>query len=480
MYDVTIIGAGICGASVAYFLSQKNIRLCVIDKETDVSMGTTKANSAIVHAGYDPEPGTLMARLNVRGSEMIERLAPKLSVPYKQIGSLVLAFDERDMQTVRRLYERGIKNNVKGLEILTAEETLSKEPNITKSIKGALYAPTAAIVSPWELCIALCEVAAKNGCEFFLENEVKAIDSGSDCFEIKTNERKIRSRYVINATGVHADSICKMAGSCDFSMLPSKGQYFLLDKSQGDLVRHVLFQCPSEDSKGVLVSPTTAGNLIVGPNAERSNTPEDTSTTRSGLDHVAQIASKTTDKLNYKENVRNFSGLRAVSTREDFIIEPSSFSKRFINVAGIKSPGLSAAPAIAEYVLGLLEDAGLEADCKESFSQGRRHIVFAELSDEEKHKLIKVNPLFGNVICRCNTVTEGEIVQVLRSPLPPRTLDGVKRRAGTGMGRCQGGFCSPRVHEIISRETGIPFEQVELDKKGSYIVANDFSNKSKD
>ncbi|HAN21420.1 MAG: FAD/NAD(P)-binding oxidoreductase [Clostridiales bacterium GWF2_36_10] len=474
MYDVAIIGAGICGASVSFLLSQKKLKICVIEKETDVSMGTTKANSAIIHAGYDPEPDTLMARLNVRGTALIKELAPRLSVPYKQIGSLVLAFNEQDLKTINKLYERGKINGVPDMQILKAEETFAKEPNIDKHIKGSLWAPSAAVVSPWELCTAMCEVAAENGCEFFLENEVTAIENINDYFKITTSRQKIQANYIINAAGIHSDIICKMAGECDFSILPSKGQYYLLDKNQGELIHHILFQCPTKAGKGILVSPTTSGNLIVGPNAEIDNKSDDLATTREGLDFVANTAKHTTDKINYRDNVRNFSGLRAISTRDDFIIEPASFSPRFINVAGIKSPGLSAAPAIAEYVLELLEKSGLELEQKENYSDSRKRIVFNELSDEEKKKCIKENPAYGNIVCRCNTITEGEILQALHSPLPPRTLDGVKRRAGTGMGRCQGGFCSPRVHEIISRELGIPFEQVEQDKKGSYIVLGEF------
>ncbi len=474
MYDVAIIGAGICGASVAYYLSQKKLKICVIEKETDVSMGTTKANSAIIHAGYDPKPGTIMARLNVRGSAMIKELAPKLSVPYKQIGSLVLAFDERDLDTINLLYNRGIQNGVVGMKILSSRETLEIEPNIRTDVKGSLWAPSAAIISPWELCIAMCEVAAENGCDFLLENEVTKIKSEPSFFEITTTERKLQAKYIVNAAGIYSDRICSMAGSCDFSILPSKGQYYLLDKNQGDIVRHILFQCPTELGKGVLVSPTTAGNLIIGPNAESNNHPEDLSTTRYGLDYVAVTAAKTTDKINLRENVRSFSGLRANSNRDDFIIEPALFSQRFINVAGIKSPGLSSAPAIAEVALDRLEKGGLAMPQKEDYKNSRKHIVFNELTDEQKNKLIKENPSFGNIICRCNTVTEGEILQALHSPLPPKTIDGVKRRAGTGMGRCQGGFCSPRVHEIISRELNIPFEKVEQDRKGSYIVSEKF------
>ena len=479
MYDVAIIGAGICGASAAYFLAQRKLKICVIEKENDVAMGTTKANSAIIHAGYDPKPGTLMARFNVRGAALIKKLAAKLSVPYQQIGSLVLAFDDADLKLIHKLYERGVQNGVPGLQILSAEETLAKEPNLNPTVQGSLYAPTAGIVAPWELCIALCEVAAQNGCEFKLDSEVTAIENRQDHFVITTVNEKIEAKYIVNAAGVFADKICAMAGECDFTIHPSKGQYYLLDKNQGDLVRHVVFQCPTALGKGVLVSPTVEGNLIVGPNAELDNQRDDVATTRAGLDYVAATAAKTTTKINYRENVRNFSGLRAVSDKDDFIIGPAAFSPRFINVAGIKSPGLTAAPAIGEYVAELLENSGLKAEKKESYIDIRKHIVFNRLTAEEKKKLIKENPAYGNVICRCNTVTEGEILQALRSPLPPRTLDGVKRRAGTGMGRCQGGFCSPRVHEIISRELGIPFEAVELDRKGSRIVIRDMNKEDR-
>lgn len=474
MYDVAVIGAGICGASAAYMLSKKNLKICVLEKETDASMGTTKANSAIVHAGYDPEPGTLMARFNVRGAELIKDISDKLSVPYKQIGSLVLAFDDHDLNTIKDLYDRGNINGVPGLRLLDPAQTLEKEPNLNDTVKGSLWAPTGAVVSPWELCMAMCEVAAENGCDFYFESKVTAIKDNGDSFSVIAGKNNIEARYIINAAGIYSDSICALAGECDFSITPSKGQYFLLDKSQGELFNHVLFQCPSKVGKGVLVSPTTAGNLIVGPNAEPENGREDIATTRNGLDFVAAAASKTTSKINYKENVRNFSGLRANSNRKDFIVEPALFSKRFINVAGIKSPGLSSAPAIAEYVLELLQNGGLEITEKDSYVDKRDRIVFSELSDEEKSELIKKNPAYGNIICRCNTITEGEIIECLHSPLPPRTLDGVKRRVGTGMGRCQGGFCAPRVHEIISRELGIPFEQVEQDKKGSYIVLGEF------
>ena len=475
MYDVAIIGAGISGASAAYFLSQRKLNICVIEKENDVSMGTTKANSAIVHAGYDPEPGTLMARFNVRGAEMTKELAGKLSVPYQQIGSLVLAFDDADLALINKLYKRGTQNGVPDLQLLTAAETHAKEPNLNPEVKGSLYAPTAGIVAPWELCIAMCEVAAKNGCDFLFDSEVTAIEDRQDHFVITTAQDTIEARYIINAAGIHSDKVCAMAGECDFTIYPSKGQYYLLDKNQGGLVNHVIFQCPTKLGKGVLVSPTTAGNLIVGPDAELGNQRDDLSTTRKGLDYVAEAASKTTTKINYRENVRNFSGLRAVSDKEDFIIGPASFSPRFINIAGIKSPGLTSAPAVGEYMGELLAENGLESEAKESYADSRKHIVFNELTADEKNKLIKENPAFGNVICRCNIVTEGEIIQALRSPLPPRTLDGVKRRAGTGMGRCQGGFCSPRIHEIISRELGIPFEEVEQDKKGSRIVISDLN-----
>ena len=478
MYDVTIIGGGVCGAAIAMYLSKYDIKCCLLEKENDIAIGTTRANSGIVHAGYDPEPDTLMARLNVRGCELIEEIATKMNVPYKKVGSMVISFDSKDEAHLQQLYERGLANGVRGMKLLDKEALFEMEPNLSENVTGALYASSAAVVNPWRLCLAMAETAVKNGVEVFLDSEVTAIEKINAAFRITAGESVYETRYVINAAGLFSDKIAAMAGAQDFEIRASKGQYYLLDKTSDWLVNSVIFQCPSEKGKGVLVSPTADGNIIVGPNAESDNERDDVSTTREGLDFVAQEAAKTTKLIDYRENIRSFAGLRANSDKRDFIIGESALCRHFINVAGIKSPGLSSAPAIGEYVVEILEDCGMLLSEKKNWSYAEPHVCFAELSNEEKAEICKRNPKYGNVICRCNLVTEGEILDALDSLIKPRTLDGIKRRTGSGMGRCQGGFCGVRVHEIICKYYGIPAESVLWDKDGSYIVAGKVGEKN--
>ncbi|MGI6039668.1 MAG: NAD(P)/FAD-dependent oxidoreductase [Clostridiales bacterium] len=467
-YDVAIIGCGIIGASLAYELSRYKTRVVVLEKENDICCGTTKANSAIIHAGYDPQPGTLMAELNVKGCQMAKELCADLGVPYRQTGSLVLAFDDTDMQTLNTLYRRGVENSVPGLRLLSRDELRAIEPEVSESAIGALYAPTAAIVSPWEYGIALAETAVKNGVDLLLSTEVLSITDESDHWSLQTKDQVIKADFVINAAGVNSDIIHNMVAEPAFKITPSKGEYYLLDKSEGDRVRHVVFQCPTVNGKGVLVSPTVHGNLIVGPNAVATNR-EDLATTGEGLDFIRNSAVRSVPSISFGENIRNFAGLRANSDVDDFII--GICARHFVDLAGIKSPGLTAAPAIAVHAVGLLKDDGLKLENKEHWNGTRKRIRFSELTPEERAQLISNNPAYGRVVCRCETITEGEIIDTLRSPIPAHTVDGVKRRAGSGMGRCQGGFCAPRIVEIISREYQIPPEQVLQDGEGSFILA---------
>lgn len=470
MYDVTIIGGGVCGAAIAMYLSKYHVNCCLLEKDNDIAIGTTRANSGIVHAGYDPEPDTLMARLNVRGCELIEELAGKLNIPYKKVGSMVISFDSKDEAHLRELYERGIANGVRGMELIDRETLLGREPNLSPDVTGALYASSAAVVNPWRLCLAMAETAAKNGVDIFLDSEVTAIEKVNGAFRVTAGGKEYDTRFVVNAAGLYADRIAALVGAQDFEIFASKGQYYLLDKTSDWVVNSVIFQCPTEKGKGVLVSPTAEGNIIVGPNAEKDNERDDVSTTREGLDFVAQEAAKTTKVLDYRENIRSFAGLRANSDKRDFIIGESALCRHFINVAGIKSPGLSSSPAIGEYVIEVLEDCGLIMTQKKEWSYPDPHICFAELSNEEKAEICRKNPKYGNVICRCNIVTEGEILDALDSFVKPRTLDGIKRRTGSGMGRCQGGFCGVKVHEIICKYYGVAPESVLWDRDGSYIV----------
>lgn len=470
MYDVAIIGAGVIGASIFRELMKYKLKVLLIDKENDVSMGTTKANSAIVHAGYDPKAGTLMAKYNVKGNEMFEDLCKELSVPFKRNGSLVLAFNEEDMETIKTLYENGRNLGVKGLEILNKEAVLNLEPNISENVVAALHAPTGGIVGPFEYTIALVENGIENGGKIKLRSEITAIEKEKNFILTTSNNEKIEAKYVINAAGVYADKIHNLICEEAYKITPIKGEYFVMDKSQGNVVKHTVFQCPSKLGKGILVTPTVHGNLLVGPDAEIIEAKEDLSTTSENLEYIRNTAAKTTNKINFREGIRNFAGLRANPDRNDFIVEEAKDVKGFIDVAGIKSPGLSSAPAIALDVVQILKVAGLDIIKNEDFKKERKQINFMELSSEEKAELIKQDKRYGKIICRCEGITEGEIVDSIKRSFGSITLDGVKRRCRPGMGRCQGGFCGPRVQEIISRELNIPMEAVSQEKDNSYIL----------
>ncbi len=469
MYDVIIIGGGIVGASVAYYLSRYDLKTVVLEKENDVSNGTTKANSAIIHAGYDPEEGTLMAKHNVRGAKLAKELCEKLDVPYKQCGALVLGFDEEDEKTVRMLYQRGLNNGVEGLEILNREQILFMEPQIAENVRIALLAKTSAIISPWEYALALAETAVRNGVELKLNNEVRAIERAGDNFKVTTDKGLYEGHFIINCAGVHADKVHQLIGEKEFETRPAKGQYFLLDKSEGKRCSHTIFQCPSKVGKGVLVSPTVHGNLIVGPDAELSDG-DSVETTLEGLSFVRNASKKSVPNIDFRDNIRNFAGVRARSDRSDFILEESRSVRNFFNIAGIKSPGLSAAPSLALEAVEWLKSKGVELKEKDNFIDERKRIRFKELSDEEKKELIRKEPAYGRVICRCETITEGEILASLKQPIPPVSIDGVKRRCNAGMGRCQGGFCSERIADILMRELHLNGLDILQDKQGSNVL----------
>lgn len=471
MVDVVIVGGGVCGCSLLYELSRYKLSAVLVEKENDVSVGTTKANSAIVHAGYDPHPGTTMARYNVEGNALVKELCEKLDVPYKQIGSLVLAFDADQDALVRELFDRGTQNGVPGMKVLSAAEVREMEPNVSPEVTSALYAPSAGIVSPWELAIALAETAVKNGAQVELNSEVTSIQPIDGGFRVTAGGKEIDTRFGVNAAGIWSDKINDMAAPHTFTVSANKGEYFLLDKSQGTLVNHVIFQCPSKVGKGVLVSPTVHGNLIVGPNAEDAEK-DDLGTTGDGLAFVRKMALRSVPDINFRDSIRNFAGLRANTEIDDFLVGETE-QKGFFNIAGIKSPGLTSAPAIARDVVRMLGKAGLTLDPKETFVDERHVVRFKHLSHEERAAAIAKNPLYGQIVCRCETITEGEIVDALHRPLPPCSIDGVKRRCGSGMGRCQGGFCGPRVQQIIARELGIPQEAVMMDRAGTAVITGE-------
>lgn len=470
MYDIAIIGCGIVGAAVAYELSKYQLSIVVLEKENDVAMGATRANSAILHAGYDPKPGTLMARLNVEGVSLAREICAALDVPIRVCGSLVLAFTQEEEQTLDRLYAQGLSNGVLDLKLLSAQQARMLEPNIDASVTAALLAPTAAIVNPWEYALAMAETAVRNGAEIKLNCGVTGISRDGNGFTIQTAGGPFSARRIINCAGVNSAAIQQLIGRQEFTIRPSRGQYYLFDKSEGNRVSHVIFQCPTRAGKGVLVAPTVHGNLLAGPNAEEIADGADTSTTAEGLAFVSRLARRSVPSLEFGASIRNFAGVRAVSDREDFIIEESASVPGLINLAGIKSPGLSAAPAIAKYAVGLLESSGLSLIPKTQLVNSRRRIRFHALPAPQKAALVRENPLYGRVVCRCETITEGEILDAIHSPIPPVSIDGVKRRVGAGLGRCQGGFCSPRVLQILSHALDLPPEQILQDGEGSQIL----------
>lgn len=469
LYDVAIIGAGIIGGAAAFELSRTTARVALLERGDDIAEGATRANSGIVHAGYDPLPGTKMARYNVEGNALTRRYAKELNVPFVQNGSLVVAFTEDDRETLHSLYERGIKNGVPGIQLLTAEETLKLEPNLLPSIKGSLYAPSAGIISPWEMAIAFAETAVLNGCDFLPCCEVTGIKMEGEQFLLTTPRGTVRARRVVNAAGGHSDTVNNMVAAPRFHIQPNRGQYYLLDKSQGNIVDHTIFQCPTKAGKGVLVSPTVHGNLIVGPDARDIDDPDDTATTADALSYIIKQARLSVPDFSLRESIRNFAGVRALSEYDDFIVEESPDCPGFINLSGIKSPGLTSAPAIAADCVKLLQTSGLSFQQCSDFRLCPRPSHFRDMDIKDRASRIKSNPLFGRIICRCETITEGEIVDAIHEPIPARTVDAVKRRCHAGMGRCQGGFCGPRVASILAREWKIPLTEVEQDRPGTYL-----------
>lgn len=479
-YDVVIIGAGISGACIARELSKTTAKICLLDKEDDVSCGTSKANSGIIHAGYDAKNGTLMAKYNLRGSELFSDLAQKLHFDYKQIGSLVIAFDEDGLEKLQTLLERGNKNGVKNLRIIQKDELFQMEPNLNEEALAALYAPTAAIISPYQATWAIAESAVLNGVTFLRNTAVHSIQKDENqSFILSTTSGQIKTKYVINAAGLKADEISKMAGARDFKIIQRKGEYCLLDNKCINLVNHVLFQTPSPLGKGVLVTQTVDGNILIGPSADDilKEKKDYTGTTSYSQTSILKTARLTIPDIPQRNIINSFAGIRAIAVEpdgtpiNDFIVEEDKKVSGFINVAGICSPGLTSAPAIAEDVVKILKQAGLKVELNSNFIEERLGIPnFKKADYEEKLELIKKDSRFGQIICRCEMITEGEIVAAIHSPIGAVDLDGVKRRTRAGMGRCQAGFCSPRVTEILSRELQIPMLNVTKRGGTSYVL----------
>lgn len=461
MYDVIIIGAGVAGSAAARELSRYRVKACVLEKEEDVCCGTSKANSAIVHAGYDAAEGSLMARLNVEGNQMMPALSKELDFPFQPCGSFVACVDPDSVSGLQALYERGVKNGVKDLEVITDRERIRQmEPNLSEEVVAVLYAPTAGIVCPFHLNIALAENACTNGIEFYFNTEVTMIRKSEKGWILETSQGSYETRYVVNAAGVYADQFHNMVSEEKIHITPRRGDYCLLDKSAGAHVSRTIFALPGKYGKGVLVSPTVHGNLIVGPTAIDVEDKGDTATTREGLDELIAKAGINVKNLPMRQVITSFAGLRAHEDHHEFIIKELEDAPGFVDCAGIESPGLTSCPAIGKMVAEILKEK-MNLEPNPEFNGSRKGILDPEtLSKEERIELIRNNPAYGNIICRCEMVTEGEILDAIHRPLGARSLDAVKRRTRAGMGRCQSGFCSPRTMEIIHRECGIPMTEI--------------------
>lgn len=476
VYDVLIIGCGVVGAAMAYELGKRECSVLVLEKQNDICMGATKANSAILHAGFDAPVGSVEARLNLRGIALAREICKKLDVKYRDIPSFVIAFDAREMGEVRALYARGMQNGVPGVRIINREEALALEPNLNPALIGALYAPGSGIIDPWEYTCAMAETAARNGVRVETEAEVVAIDKAADGhFICRTPRGDFEARYVMNAGGGFSAEVDKLAGGgIGLAHTNFCGEYYVLDKSQCGVINSVVFPCPDEHGfKGVLVAPTVHGNLIVGPDCYQVADGNCVGTDPALLPKLKQHGLRSVPAIDFSQIIHEYAGVRPNTQIPDFVIGESPACPGFINLAGIKSPGLSAAPAIALEGLEVLKACGFAPQMKASYTDERRVIRFRSLSPEAQAALIRRDARYGRVICRCETITEGEIMDALNRPIPPRTVDAVKRRCGAGLGRCQGGFCSPRVHALIARAQNRRMEDVLMDRAGTYILTGE-------
>ena len=465
MRDVVIIGAGVTGTSVAYNLSKFKGDFLVVEKHADVCEETSKANSAICHGGYDAEPGSMKAKMNVEGNHMMREIADELSFPYKQIGTLVLCHREEDFPKLQKLYDQGIENGVSGMEIIYNEEILKMEPHVEKDVYAALYSKEAGIVDPFLMNVAYAEGSNLNGVEYKLNAEIVEIKEADDHYILKTKDgEEIETKAVVNAAGLYSDAIHDMVMDDNkFEIRARRGEYLLLDKATAGYVNHVLFNLPTEKGKGILVSPTIDENTLIGPTSDFVDDKADLVTTRKAIEEVIDKVNDTVDNVPVRQVITSFSGNRAHESSGDFILQETK--KGFFDCVGIESPGLTSAPAIGKYMANLVKDS-LELEENPDFKAGRNPIPkTSEMTAEEHNELIKKNPKYGKIICRCEKVTEGEILDAIHAPVGATTIDGIKRRCRATAGRCQGGFCLPSIIEILSRELGV--DQEEITKKGN-------------
>lgn len=473
MYDIVIAGAGVIGGMLAREFGKYRLRICILEKENDVACGASRANSGIIHGGYDPEPGTLKAKLNAAGVEKLYTAAEELCVPHRKNRSMVCAFGAQEDATVEMLYRRGLENGITDLEILTGEEARKIEPNLSENVSTVLHVKNAGIICPYQLTIAAIGNAMDNGAELKLNFEINKIEKTVAGFVVTSADgEQVTGKYLINCAGAGSDLVARLAGDESFTIIPRAGEYLVMDKAEGSRVDHTIFQVPTVDGKGILVTPTADGNLLVGPTATAVQGSNSTQTTPEGLAAVQRLALKSVPGVNLRSVITSFAGVRASVAGGDFIIGFSKAVENFINVAAIDSPGLTCCVAIAEYVVSLVKQKGIPLEPNTEFVPNRQDVhAFHKMTNAEKNAFIRQNPAFGKIVCRCEGISEGEILQALRMNPAARDVDGVKRRTRSGMGRCQGGFCGPAVMKLIAQELGIPKEQVTKSGKGSQIVS---------
>lgn len=471
MYDVAVIGAGVVGALAALEFTKYDLKVLVLDKALEPGNGTTKANSAIIHAGYNEKPGTLKARMNAASNPRFEELCESLDVPFEQNGSLVLAFDGAERRAIEALYGQGLKNKIPAMELLDRESLLRLEPRVNPDALGALWARTAAIIGPWELAQAAVESAVGNGAEALFGFSVDGLEKTGGGWRLFSGRRFVDAAVVVDCAGIHADTVLGLAFDPFFSIRARRGEYHVLDKSEGTLVKRTLFRAPSETTKGIVVVPTVHGNVLIGPNAEDIPDREGLETTAGGLSEVLSKAAESVPAVDGRKAIAQFAGLRAKTGGGDFIVSYAPGSDDFLLAAGIDSPGLSSAPAIAERLADLYFERHAETGLRPDFEPGRRRVPRFELLGKADRRIFaERNPSAGRIVCRCESVTEYEVVDAIHRWAGARTVDGIKRRCRPGSGRCQGGFCLPRVVEILSRELGLPPEGILKNGPGSALV----------
>lgn len=476
-FDVIVIGAGVVGAFIARKLSFYNLKVAILEKENDVGNVTSMANSAIIHSGYDPVPGSLKARFNVLGNRMFKSLCEKLDVHFVECGSLTLAMSKEEDEILKKLKIRSELNGVE-VSLINKEDLLKIEPNISQNVTSALLAPTAGIVDVFNLTSHTVENALDNGAELFLNEEVINIIPSTDYLKVITKKNEYYGKVVINSAGLHSDEIAKLLGNEDYFITSRKGQYFILDHFKKGFVNHTLFPLPSSKGKGILFSPTSSGNYIVGPSSELCEDKDDFSTDALTLDAVKKQVLDMVPNIPFNESIRVFSGNRATPSKHDFIIEHSKYDKRLINLVGIESPGLTSAPAIADYVVfdmvSSLIPLNINPNAKDYI---KKYISIKDLDVEQINELIKKDPDFGVTVCNCEKVTLGEIKQLFSRSIKPRSIKAVKKRTRAGFGKCQGGFCTPIVLKLLAKELKVSPLDIVYDKEDSNILDSEMKER---